>query len=505
MLHVRAFRATAGQVSIPTAMVQLGESLGATRTVPWSPRPHLQRPIRGREAIEAAFESGDTGDFRLVEWMMGFGLLRDWDVRDPGRADRVARLMWQAGRQRSALGRIMTRKLILGAMQPASKKSALWRVFAQREIHEPDPAWMKIHQILACLGRETRNQARALAELACSWNETVPAMITGVMGPPGAALIEPAIVECPAVFVGATRTRHAEAWLLQNLEEMNPGQQRDAVLYLLRTLTDEQATRYGRLVLWLQAHYQELSAEIGGLPGNLLARLRQWVGAVNYGDFEKLIQKLLASGLVSDDYLTNQLRRRSAFWSNYRDRFSNLRILLPSSSSAYFEMTDLATEDVLVLKADGTLPTHLSEICLFDFDTLIVIEFFRGPSSETILLEGTDEIRRALFENRELSIRRLRHIGMVRNGVWLDHEFLWQRFHERALFERGIQPNLTRGGFRWDPDAPPWSYHPRRGPGPDPTLEKLEDREVRLVRWHQRVREGKYEARQWAIANGLIG
>ena len=88
-------------------------------------------------------------------------------------------------------------------------------------------------------------------------------------------------------------------------------------------------------------------------------------------------------------------------------------------------------------------------------------------------------------------------MGLHYGGKWLDHVVLWQRFHERELYGRGVKPSLTRGRFRANPQEF-WNYSASRGPGPEPNQSKLQDRERKLRRWEQDVRRVKDEARAWA-------
>lgn len=121
--------------------------------------------------------------------------------------------------------------------------------------------------------------------------------------------------------------------LIQCLNEMSAKQQLDGVEYLLLNLRKELGERFPDLVKWLQNHYGITTPESRWSELSTPAKeaLKNWIGALNYGDSQKLV-KLLLKQLNLRDWESNQLQRRRDFWANYSDRFERIRILLPASS-----------------------------------------------------------------------------------------------------------------------------------------------------------------------------
>ncbi|MEY2977335.1 MAG: hypothetical protein RLZZ435_1474, partial [Cyanobacteriota bacterium] len=82
-----------------------------------------------------------------------------------------------------------------------------------------------------------------------------------------------------------------------------------------------------------------------------------------------------------------------------------------------------------------------TEVCIFDFGTKIIVEFFRGRNSEIRLM---DISKRDYLFNQQLSCERIRILG----GEMHDHCVLWQTECERWLASHGIFPNDNLKTFK---------------------------------------------------------
>lgn len=265
-------------------------------------------------------------------------------------------------------------------------------------------------------------------------------------------------------------------WLIQCFEENedNFPEQGQAVSTLLQGLSKEIGTQFIKLVKWLTNHYR-----IGGRSQYLseMARqkLQEWIGAVNYNEFAQLVEQII-NRLTLEDYQINQIRRRKGFWANYSNHFENLRILVPSKSSHI--LTAKYKSDIDILYPDGSEDT---EICIFDFGTHAVVEFFRGRCSETRLfdLKSNPDVRSYLFKSSNLSIQSIRNLG----GEIHDHVFLWQGSCERWLRSRGILPNPGIQYFE-GLSREHGKYNPQTGL-PTPSFKDRQERERKLERWRR--------------------
>jgi hypothetical protein len=133
--------------------------------------------------------------------------------------------------------------------------------------------------------------------------------------------------------------------------------------------------------------------------------------------------------LVISDIESKQIRSRSIFWSNYAKHFSRIRVLLPENTKRLFD--DFNDESLSYVSRLGeSADDRESEVFLFEFDKIIVVEILRGAISETRFFKKNEWNGQRLFEADNLSldhIRSLSHLDVH------DHVVGWQFFCEKLL------------------------------------------------------------------------
>ncbi|MBW4445702.1 MAG: hypothetical protein KME38_02190 [Spirirestis rafaelensis WJT71-NPBG6] len=263
-------------------------------------------------------------------------------------------------------------------------------------------------------------------------------------------------------------------WLLRCLNEMSVEKQVNAVNYLLTNLSKEVASNHPQLVEWLRFNYRSGEGWYR-LSEQARQKLREWIGAINYADFQTLVD-LILNRLHLENWEQNQLRKRRKFWADYSNRFERLRILLPQTSLNVigYELN----KDVDLLENDGSDST---EVCIFDFGEWLVVEFFRGRGSETRLLPNNVKNQQLLFNESKLSLKRIRNLGYDRH----DHVYLWQVFCPQWLEQKRIQPNSSTEVLQ------------------TPTADKLYQREKKLDRWQSDIASLEKEAKAYCEKNGF--
>ena len=233
-------------------------------------------------------------------------------------------------------------------------------------------------------------------------------------------------------------------WLIKCLNQETDliGRQIKAIEKILTGVRKEDGGQYPELVDWLKQNYQK-GDRAKYLSEDARRKLREWIGAVNFADFAKLIRMLESSLPNLKSWEKNQLLKRSYFWENYSDNFTQIRIFIPASSERF--ISGIFSNEYTILYGYHSEPT---EICIFDFDTHIIVEFFRGNSSEIRLFSCLEDIsiRDKLFSSNSLSISDIRHLG----GKIHDHSYFWQYYCERWLSKYHIYPNSTLTMFRID-------------------------------------------------------
>lgn len=189
-----------------------------------------------------------------------------------------------------------------------------------------------------------------------------------------------------------------------------------------------------KLVDWLRRYY---GSRVTGerwhqLSDQAKRALGEWIGAINYGDFANLVDRLLEA-LRLEKWQQNQLHRRREFWARYSNRFERIRILLPQTSVNALGRR-VFTADIETLATDGSAST---EVCIFDFGEWFVVEFFRGSGSETRLFRRNAQIKQVLFGSSNISVKQIRCLS----GEVHDHKYFWQFYCQEWLQNKGIYPN----------------------------------------------------------------
>ncbi|MTF39044.1 EH signature domain-containing protein [Cyanobacterium aponinum] len=218
-------------------------------------------------------------------------------------------------------------------------------------------------------------------------------------------------------------------YLLSSLNTLSEKTQLMAIENLLLNIPPMIGGNYPKLVTWLKIHYGLTgdNSQWHQLSAKAKNALKQWIGAVNYKDFEKLID-LIINKLSLPNWEKNQLVSRKVFWSNYSDRFERIRILLPISTVDI--VGNVANiEEMITLKDDGSEAT---EVCIFDFNDWFIVEFFRGKGSETRIFAKSDKLENLLFNSDGISLKTLRRLTISRDNIH-DHKFCWQNSCESLL------------------------------------------------------------------------
>jgi len=237
-------------------------------------------------------------------------------------------------------------------------------------------------------------------------------------------------------------------WLVKCLNQETDiiSKQSKAVETILNEVRKEDGGQYPEFVEWLKQNYQK-GDRVKHLSEKARHKLRDWVGAVNFADFEKLVDIILygefADGklvintnkFISKGNSNRKLKSRKDFWSNYSDRFEDIRIFIPELSRE--KISNVLYNGVTIIQPDET--GLITEICIFDFNKLIVAEFFRGKGkdSEMRLFRDEERTRQILFNSPTLSVKDIRDLG----GEEKYHTGDWQKECERVLAEYGIYPN----------------------------------------------------------------
>ncbi|HEY9802862.1 MAG TPA: EH signature domain-containing protein [Leptolyngbyaceae cyanobacterium] len=437
--------------------------------------PDTKISIPSVDKVLKAIAQGKADEVTQLDWVYCIYAKTQWDQQNIDQAKKTSAAIWQVAILHSWLqNQLLSRLAVYYGSQEkqvlAESFIASFDVFANSNLSNN----LLSVQIIRAL--RSQQAGIELVKIACKQQVNQTGFLNKIQGilPTWIPLLSEFIDYVVPYFSTITSPNIQQVkWLLSCLDEMPNTHQVKAVNHLLTNVSTDIATRHSLLVDWLRNNYRN-GENWYKLSDPARQRLREWIGGINYGDFQKLVDILLHK-LNLQDFESNQLRRRRDFWANYSNRFERLRILLPKTSQIAIGYQ--IQGDVDLLKDDGSDRT---EVCIFDFGEWFVVEFFRGRGSEMRLLPKNPRNQQILFGETTLCVKLIRSLGGERH----DHVYLWQVFTPTWLENHGILPNPNTQLSR------------------NPTADKLRERERKLEFWQREIEYLELEARDYVAKQG---
>lgn len=458
-----------------------------------SQRPGAVSGIRIRSFAELreTVLAGDLASIRLGEWLM---VLRDRLNWAPDEAIVSAPAIWQHA---------LTERTLLTMLMIRMTQSVEETVTLDRPLidgyQRVKPDLIRLNRDLVVvidsltMGPDAPARLAALTQVG---KLSPRQLLTRFNLSPDLRVVQMAYPHCLERFLAKPEPTH-ESWIIACLEELTPSACRDAVARFLAEIRRSELERLPVLVRWIRDRFGPSQAEHGSLDQATRQRLRDLIGAITYLDFEKLVRTLKARyGSTWAEYEMNRLLKRCAFWSNYQDSFLDLKVFLPSDVKEDLDLRGLAPSAVVALDdsdIEAWNHTQPTEVCVFETERYLLIEFFRGNGSETAIIRADDEAKKYLMGSNDLSVKKIRRYIAGKNPMKLDHVFLWQGNSERKLYELGIVPSkqdrfcMTLGGETR-------AYNPRTGIEGKQDAKSQQDRNFKLRDWRREIEQLYEEA-----------
>lgn len=440
---------------IPSKLIEVASKL-----------PASQISLPTVDKILQAIQTGDLDKITNLEWIYCLHAKAKWDIQNPQSSYQTSKIIWAIAINNSWLQKQLLWRLALYYNAHAEK--VLAKSLADSfDTFVNSPLTNKSLPVQVILALRTQQPGLELAKIACQKNLNYTSLQNHIHYhiPTWIEKLNFLKYVSPYFCTLVSPTEQQTNWLLNCLDEMSAQQQLEAVNHLLTHVSSYLASQHPQLVDWLRRNYRN------GAGWNLLSdtakhRLREWIGAVNYGDFQELVDLILAK-IHFEKWEANQLVRRREFWADYSNCFEQIRILLPQTSQKVIGSE--LKRNVDILENDGSEQT---EICIFDFGDWLVVEFFRGIGSETRLFPNNHENQQLLFGSSKLSVKQIRAMG----GEKHDHKYLWQVFCREWLLSKNISPNTANKTIK------------------NPTPHELHQRNIKLTRWQNDIERLEQEA-----------
>jgi len=438
--------------------------------------PDTKIPLPSVDKVLTAIQQGKANQVSKLEWVYCIYAKAEWDRENPNHRWETSHIIWKVAINNSWLQHQLLWHLALyhsGQEEQvlANSLAECFDVFANSELVN-NLLTVKIIQAL-----RSNDPGQELAKIACEKSLNRTELINQLRDdlPVWIPAFNEFIEYVTPYFSSIVfPSKQQVDWLLRCLNEMSVEKQVNAVNHLLTNISKEVASNHPQLVEWLRSNYRN-GDNWNRLSEQARQKLREWIGAINYADFQKLVD-LILNRLHLENWEANQLRKRRKFWADYSNRFERIRILLPQTSlnAIGYQLKG----DIDLLENDGSDST---EVCIFDFGEWLVVEFFRGRGSETRLLPNNVKNQQLLFNESKLSVKRIRNQGYDRH----DHVYLWQVFCPQWLEQKRIQPN------------------PGTEASQTPTADKLYQRQRKLERWQSDIINLEKEAKAYCEKNGF--
>ncbi len=401
--------------------------------------------LRNMDEIMGAIDDDLADSIHLLEWLYCVSYKGVWDTFHPSRSWSTSRKIWSMANHIKPLKHFLFWNLVLTYSGNENSKltDSLVNSFQASTFKDlEDVRIINIINILTC-----ESSSINIAKISQKYSLTPQDLFSSLKLPIyGIEPLTSAYNNIANLFINTNNPSSSQVqWLLDCLDQMSVKQEIEAVNKLLIAIGSEIVIHHPALVMWITTKYSQSNDNNYWFELSTDAReaLRKWQGVVNYSDFQRMVDIVLGhSEIRFQDHERRRLQNRQVFWSNYTDRFEQIRILLPKSSFANVQ-NSLNTKDICILEDDGVE----TEICIFDFKDWLLVEFFRGEGSETRIFPKTIEIEKKLLQDKHLSASQIHNLG----GEIHDHLKYWQHDCVKWLRKMDICPNEDITMFKITP------------------------------------------------------
>ncbi len=433
-------------------------------------QPNLQIPLPTVDRVIQFIKQGKADTITKLEWIYCINVKGKWDEENAHLSRETSELIWKAAITNSWLRHLLLWRLVLqdsGTQENLLSESMSISFDVLATSFEMSNL-LTIQVVQSILNKDSGYK---LTEIACQQNLSHLEFIETIKNDlpvwvPKLKLFPEYISPYFSRF--RLPSQKQVTWFFSCLNQMSLEHEVNAINHLLNHISNDVVVQHPQIVDWVRQNYGS-GDKWYRLSEAARQKLREWIGAVNYGDFQKLVD-LILHRLHLKSWEERQLRSRKTFWADYSNRFQRLRILLPQRSLN--AIGNQFNGDVDILDNDGSDPT---EICIFDFGDWLVAEFFRGKGSETRLFRNNSTNQQLLFDQSKLSVKRIRCLGGYRH----DHQYLWQYLCRLWLTNQGIAPN---------PGTKPYQI---------PHPQKRQQRERKLRQWEIEIEQLEREAKEY--------
>lgn len=294
----------------PNKLIELARNLGCSGNFT-SLEKLKNLPVaqaRNIDEILTDIQHGRANKVSRLEWVYCTQNKAVWDKENPDKSRATAEAIWNLAVRDSWLSRILLWRLTLyhsGQLEEVLAPT-LANCFSIFEAHSNNSRLLPVRIIKAL------TQGRSAYDVATIAREhllTPKELLNNAKLPQGIPVVGRTLKSIVSQFTKLQPpSKQQVEWLLRCLDEMSLEQQVSAVNDLLTQVSTKVGGSFPKLVAWLRKHYSPRGTgeRWHQLSEQAKRALRDWIGAVNYGDFANLVDRLLQV-LRIEDWEQNQL------------------------------------------------------------------------------------------------------------------------------------------------------------------------------------------------------
>ena len=268
-------------------------------------------------------EEDNLTNISLIEWVYLLFNKTEWDKNNPDKSVITSQKIWQFAQVNHQLRFRLFWRLVINHFYP------------ERQVLPPSliesfttfkPSTKKGSESFNIINFLFQSNYEELAKLSCQLYLQPNQLFCQYSLPykfnleDNLTLVETIQILIPIILKKSINNKQI-SFLIETLNILENKAQLKAVENLLLNLNSTVGCNYPNLVAWLKNNYSITGNNFRWQKLSLEAKnsLKQWIGAVNYKDFEKLVN-LIINKLLLPEWEKKQLISRKIFWSNYSDQ-----------------------------------------------------------------------------------------------------------------------------------------------------------------------------------------
>lgn len=430
-------------------------------------------PLRLSQILKL-IENGNAEAISVLEWLSV--LQDDFSAFDGEELNRICSLIWKAVSENDRLSRMafyMAGLYLEGQVTKFPKELISTMPFAR-----PLLRGRNVNRVSWLIAINENLYSNCVA-MALNGKRT-PFEYSKELGLPASLLNRKHFIKHILPLMHTIKTKQGRDWFLSCLSQMT----RRECMELTESLLIDYATLHESLTDWLEENC--LPSSNSTMWYELSSQSRQILNEKfrlnNFYTLEMLIEEMCSStnakSLPLSDRDIRQLNSRANFWSNYSEKISQTRLLIP------YKVAEYVTTEVQMQNAERkVLPNELgedAEVCILNIGNRIIVEVLRGNASEIRIFDASDRNKQRLFQDNNISLKGIRQMAC---SCIHDHVKAWQFFCEQMLrTQHDVLPNENTTKFKGLPRNIS-AYSQRDGLAkPSDTL--LEERTSQLDSWY---------------------